>query len=388
MAGECARNAERLKCFCVFKSDLPLDLSPGAASIRFDDQRIARCAVSSSVRYLSPSEAASRLGVSTKALRLYEQRGLVAPARTAAGWRAYGPDQMARAAEVVALRALGLSLAQVARALGGEPEALQTALTAHQATLEARIRELTGAIEKVRGLQADVARGEAPASGEVARLLKATTGPSVTLELPWPWGGEHIELDIAPLNYIVGPLGCGKTRLALRLAETLPNAAFLDLERAAEGGAAARARLDADAGLKTRVDQTLAWLAGEGAVVSDALVALIAGLECEGPAFLLVDLVEQGLDEATQEAVGAYLRHSARRGQRPLFVMTRSTAILDLSAVGADEAIILCPANHSPPTRVLPYPGAPGYEAVATCLASPAVRARTEGMISWRPSAA
>ena len=51
-------------------------------------------------------------------------------------------------------------------------------------------------------------------------------------------------------------------------------------------------------------------------------------------------------------------------------------------------AIILCPANHSVPTRVAPYPGAPGYEAVATCLASPDVRARTEGIIAWRPKAA
>jgi hypothetical protein len=156
----------------------------------------------------------------------------------------------------------------------------------------------------------------------------------------------------------------------------------------ADGGAAARARLDADAALRSRVDPILTWLVDEGAVVSDALVALIVGLECEGPAILLVDMVEQGLDEATQEAVSVYLRQSARRGRRPLFVLTRSTAILDLSAVGPDEAIMLCPANHSPPTRVAPYPGAPGYEAVATCLASPAVRARTEGVIAWRAPAA
>jgi hypothetical protein len=38
-------------------------------------------------------------------------------------------------------------------------------------------------------------------------------------------------------------------------------------------------------------------------------------------------------------------------------------------------------ASLSPPFRVAPYPGAPGYEAVATCLASPEVRARTEGVI-------
>ena len=56
--------------------------------------------------------------------------------------------------------------------------------------------------------------------------------------------------------------------------------------------------------------------------------------------------------------------------------------------MGADEAIILCPANHSPPTRVAPYYGAAGYEAVATCLASPEVRARTEGVIDCRPQVA
>ena len=57
--------------------------------------------------------------------------------------------------------------------------------------------------------------------------------------------------------------------------------------------------------------------------------------------------------------------------------LTRSTAILDLDAIGADEAIIHCPANHSVPLCVAPYPGAPGYEALASCLASPDVRART-----------
>ena len=75
--------------------------------------------MNSSAPFLNASEAASRLGVSAKALRLYEQRGLVIPIRSTAGWRAYGPDEMSRAREIVALRALGFSLAQVARVLGG-----------------------------------------------------------------------------------------------------------------------------------------------------------------------------------------------------------------------------------------------------------------------------
>ena len=54
-------------------------------------------------QYLTPSAAARQLGISAKALRLYEQRGLISPGRTAAGWRAYGPDDMERAGEIVLL---------------------------------------------------------------------------------------------------------------------------------------------------------------------------------------------------------------------------------------------------------------------------------------------
>jgi DNA-binding transcriptional MerR regulator len=345
--------------------------------------------MSTSVRFLNPSEAAKRLGVSTKALRVYEERGLVVPDRTAAGWRAYGPDEMARAAEIVALRALGLGLAEVTRVLGGDRRGLQLALAAHQATLDGRIRQLVVTIEKVYRLRADLARGEVPAAGEPARLLGPATKLSVSFALPWPWAGERFELsDIRPLNYIIGPLGSGKTRFAMRLAEALPDAAFLGLDRLADGGAAARARLDADRVLEARVDQALVWLVGAGATVSGSLIALLAGLEAEGPAVLVVDMVEHGLDHATQGALIAHLRQRAAAGGRSLFLMTRSSAILDLAAVSSEEAIILCPANHSPPTCVAPCPHAPGYEAVATCLSSPEVRARTQGVIAWRPAAA
>jgi DNA-binding transcriptional MerR regulator len=328
------------------------------------------------VTFLSASEAAERLGVTTKALRLYEQQGLVTPERTAAGYRAYGPDEMLRASEIVALRALGLSVAQVARVLEGDPQSLESALAAHEASLERKIREFVGSIDKIRGMRSGLARGQVPANGELARLRNASTGFGAAFDLPWPWGGERFELrEIRPLNYIIGPLGSGKTRLAMRLAETLPNAGFLGLERVKDGTAIAT-RLEADVALKSRVDQTLTWLVDEGATRSEALTALLIGLETEGHAVLVVDMVEQELDQATQEALISHLRQRAGAGARPLFLMTRSTSILDLSAIGPDESIILCPANHSPPTRVAPYPGAPGYEAVATCLASPEVRAR------------
>lgn len=337
--------------------------------------------MSPSIQHLSPSEAARRLGVSAKALRLYEQRGLVTPLRTGAGWRAYGPEQMERAAQIVALRSLGFSLAQVARVLDGDPRGLETALAAHQAALEDRLRGLAGTVETVRGLRADLAGGKAPTAAQLARLAAPAADIAVAFDLPWPWGGERFELrDIRALNWIIGPLGSGKTRLAMRLAKTLPGATFLPLDRDA-------ATLDADPALRARVEATRAWLVEDGATASDALTALLAGLETEGPTAVVIDLVEQGLNQPTQEALAAHLRRRGPAG-RPLFLMTRSSAMLDLTAMGADETILLCPANHSPPIMVAPWPGAPGYEAVAMCLGSQEARARTEGMIAWRPDAA
>jgi hypothetical protein len=222
----------------------------------------------------------------------------------------------------------------------------------------------------------------------LTRLLAPASELQVAFDLPWPWGGERFELrDIRALNHITGPLGSGKTQLAMRLADALPDAAFLGLERLAEGAAAAHARLDADPPLKSRVDQALAWLAEDGGTASDALVALLVGLDSEDPSILVIDMLEQGLDQATQEALITYLRRRGP-GARPLFFITRSTAILDLDSVGADETIIFCPANHGAPIRVAPYPDSPGYEALASCLASPAVGARTEGGVAWRPEVA
>ncbi|MCJ9748153.1 MerR family transcriptional regulator [Neorhizobium sp. SHOUNA12A] len=161
--------------------------------------------MSSSAHYLSPSDAAERLGISPKALRLYEQRGLIAPVRTAAGWRTYGPVEMTRAGEIAALRALGLSLAQVARVLKGEAQELAPALAAHQAKLEAEARRIAETVEKVRNLRAGLAGGEPPGLHELTRLARPAAEIVAAFDLPWPWGGERFELrDIRPLNYIIG----------------------------------------------------------------------------------------------------------------------------------------------------------------------------------------
>ena len=109
-----------------------------------------------------------------------------------------------------------------------------------------------------------------------------------------PGGGERFELhNVRSLNYIIGPLGSGKTQLAKRIAETVPGAAFLGLDRLVHGGETAKARLDRDPALKSRVEATLAWLVEDGATASDDLISLLAGLEAEGPTVLVIDMLEQ-----------------------------------------------------------------------------------------------
>lgn len=117
---------------------------------------------------------------------------------------------------------------------------------------------------------------------------------------------------------------------------------------------------------------------------SEALTALAVALDGAGATALVIDAVEEGLDAAMQTAVMAHLR---LRGtdHRALVLMTRSSSILDLDALEASELVILCPANHSVPLVAVPHPGGRGYEAVATCLAPPEVRARTAGLVALRP---
>lgn len=337
-------------------------------------------------RNLTPSQAAAHLEVSVKALRIYEQHGLVAPGRTAAGWRLYTPDDLKRAADVVSLRTLGLSLAQIGRVLGGDPRGLDDGLAAHEARLERQARQIAVTIEKVRSLRDGALRGRAPTTTDWSAALGRGTSTAVGFALPWPWGGERFELrDVRPLSFITGPLGSGKTRFAKRLAEVLPGAAFLGLDRLSDG--TIPQRVVEDTGLALRVERTLAWLTDDGAERSDALLALVVALESCTSEFLVVDMVEHGLGGAAQEAVISYLR--SRIGQLPmLFLMTRSSVILDLETVGRDENVIFCPANHSPPFVMSTDPGGRGHEAVATCLAAPEVRARTAGVVAMRGDAA
>jgi len=127
-----------------------------------------------SERHLSPAEAARRLGVSVKALRVYESRGLVKPLRSAADWRTYGPDEIARLHQVVALKRLGLSLAHIGRLLK-DAGSLDQVLDLQERVLARESLRVGKALEIVRAARAKLAGGSALSIEDLTTLTKETT---------------------------------------------------------------------------------------------------------------------------------------------------------------------------------------------------------------------
>jgi len=66
-----------------------------------------------SSEWLSAADCAARTGLTARALRVYEEFGLISPRRSAAGWRQYGPHDLMKLNTIALLKTAGLSLAQI-----------------------------------------------------------------------------------------------------------------------------------------------------------------------------------------------------------------------------------------------------------------------------------
>ena len=120
-------------------------------------------------------ELAKLAGVSTSALRYYEEAGLLGPAaRTEAGYRMYGPEALGRLQFVQRAKALGLSLQEVRQLLaspaadvGAERDRLRHLVAHKLADTRARIAELQALDQELESLYLRLLRAPGPECGHV-----------------------------------------------------------------------------------------------------------------------------------------------------------------------------------------------------------------------------
>lgn len=96
---------------------------------------------------LSIGEVAERFGLATHVLRHWEDVGVVAPGRDAAGRRRYGDADLVRVAAVLASQSAGLSLEQIRTMFDTRADGRRELLEQHLVDLERRRLELEVAHE-------------------------------------------------------------------------------------------------------------------------------------------------------------------------------------------------------------------------------------------------
>ena len=96
-------------------------------------------------RTMSIGELAERAGLSTRTLRHYESIGLLRPARSANGYRAYSPADARRLAQIQAMKLCGLPLGTIGELLADDCS-LYDALIRHLQALRAQGRSLEEAV--------------------------------------------------------------------------------------------------------------------------------------------------------------------------------------------------------------------------------------------------
>jgi DNA-binding transcriptional MerR regulator len=215
------------------------------------------------------SELAQATGLSQRVLRHWEELGLVTPARTGAGHRRYGPGEITRLYQALALRQAGLRLAQIKTLLDGrDPQSAAMTLRAHLAELDAdlhrrgllrdRLAAALGALADAEHDQLD--RAPVDDAELLMKVIETMTmfdqyvhgyraAENVRLHDQADTLAELLHSDTGfPVGSAVLEVGCGVGAQTLTVAGRSPGASITALDLSAESLAAARKRAH-DAGL-------------------------------------------------------------------------------------------------------------------------------------------
>src|SRR5712671_3931424 len=102
VAGQCcATDTAAIHCTCAVRYVIPYCVPEDTVNRQDKDT------------WLTAAECASRTGLTVRALRVYEEFGLIVPQRSSGGWRYYGARDLIRLNTITMLKVAGLTLSQI-----------------------------------------------------------------------------------------------------------------------------------------------------------------------------------------------------------------------------------------------------------------------------------
>ncbi|MEI6485363.1 MAG: MerR family transcriptional regulator [Sphingomonadales bacterium] len=121
---------------------------------------------------LAIDDVVRRTGLTARALRFYEARGLVTPLRTDSGRRLYDAAALERVHRIVALKKAGLSLGDIKRLFDRKPVDLAALLAAQRTRLAEQASEVSAAIALIDTALSRIGRGEPLDAATLCSLIR------------------------------------------------------------------------------------------------------------------------------------------------------------------------------------------------------------------------
>lgn len=169
-----------------------------------------RTASSTGARWLGPGDLARQAGTSIKALRIYEKAGLLTPDRREGGWRLYGPAHIARLHQILALKALGLSLKQIGEALDRDGFAIGQIMDLQARHLASVIRVTRDRLQRVQQARDRIAQGVAISDDLLLEMTRDLVPP--------------IAAELQDMRAVIAAAASGEDKTALSAITGQPNA--------------------------------------------------------------------------------------------------------------------------------------------------------------------
>ena len=154
---------------------------------------------------LTAAECASRSGLTVRALRVYENYGLITPGRSAAGWRRYGAQELLKLNEIGLLKVLGLTLNQI-RDLTRRPSSptLRQLLELQLDTWKHRRAEAERGQTVAEAALMHLQAGRSLSVEELCSLIRSLEVTTSTAEAPISAADAQVTPDASTLDRYIG----------------------------------------------------------------------------------------------------------------------------------------------------------------------------------------